>query len=341
MNQSPQALTLRDLAAALGVEARGDMDTMLDGVATLETASAGKVVRVESAKYLAAALDTRASALLVPPEIEVDPEVRPTLTVPRPRLAFAQCARLFQQERPLRPGVHASAVVSEGVTLGEGCEVGAHVFLGTGARIGERVCLSVGAIVMPDVQVGSDSWIGPGVKLCEGTRVGSRVRIHAGAVLGADGFSYEPDGEAWFKIPHSGGVRVEDEVEIGANTTIDRGTVGDTVIGFGTKIDNQVQIGHNVQIGRHCMIVSQVGISGSVRLEDGVVLAGQAGVNPGVTVGAGSQVAGKTGVWGDLPPGSVVSGNPARPHRENLRVQALLRRLPELIRQLKRRQSDD
>jgi len=212
------------------------------------------------------------------------------------------------------------------------------VILGDGVRIGARARLLSGVILGAGVVVGEESMLAYGVRAYPGTRMGARVRVHAGAVLGADGFGYEWDGARLVKIPHIGGVVIEDDVEIGANTTIDRGTVGDTRIGLGAKIDNLVQIGHNVRVGMHCLIVAQVGISGSARLGDGVVLGGQAGVNPGVSIGAGAQVGGGSGVWSDIAPGATASGNPAIRHRERLRIEAALRRLPALLQQLRSRE---
>jgi UDP-3-O-[3-hydroxymyristoyl] glucosamine N-acyltransferase len=182
--------------------------------------------------------------------------------------------------------------------------------------------------------VGEGSELFARVVLYPGSRIGARVRIHAGAVIGADGYGYEWDGKQHRKVPHVGGVRIEDDVEIGANTTIDRGQTADTVIGAGTKIDNLVQIGHNVRTGVHCILVSQVGIAGSTRLGNGVVLAGQVGVNPHVYIKDGAVVAGQSGVWGDIEPGSRVSGNPARSHREEIRTRAALAKLPELIKRV-------
>ena len=189
-----------------------------------------------------------------------------------------------------------------------------------------------GAIVGRGVTVGAESVLFPAVVLYPGTRVGARVRIHAGAVIGADGFRYHPGRSGLLKVPHVGGVRIEDDVEIGANTTIDRGMLGDTVIGRGAKIDNLVQVGHNCAIGPWSILVSQVGLSGSVTVGAGAVLAGQVGVKDHVTIGAGARLGARTAVHADIPPGETWLGEPARPVREAMRVYAALKYLPELVR---------
>ncbi|NUP54266.1 MAG: UDP-3-O-(3-hydroxymyristoyl)glucosamine N-acyltransferase, partial [Gemmatimonadaceae bacterium] len=186
------------------------------------------------------------------------------------------------------------------------------------------------------VVIGAGCRIDPGAALYAGTTVGDRVRVHAGARLGSDGFGYVFRGGRHEKIPHVGRCIVEADVEIGANTTIDRGSIDDTVIGAGTKIDNLVHVAHNVRIGRLCLIMAQVGIAGSVRVEDGVILAGQVGISGHHTIGAQARLAAQAGVFGDIPPGETWSGYPARPHREALRAQAALFKLPSLLRGLER-----
>jgi UDP-3-O-[3-hydroxymyristoyl] glucosamine N-acyltransferase len=207
-------------------------------------------------------------------------------------------------------------VVGSGASLGDGVWIGAHSVIGDGARVGER------------------SRIYPNVSVYPGTDIGARVRVHSGAVLGSDGFGYVfRDGEH-ARVPHVGRCIIGDDVEIGANTTVDRGSIDDTVIGNGTKIDNLVQIGHNVRVGRLCLIMSQVGISGSTHIEDGCVLAGQAGIGGHITIGAGARIAGQAGVFGDVPAGESWSGYPARPHRESLRATGALFKLPGMLKKI-------
>jgi UDP-3-O-[3-hydroxymyristoyl] glucosamine N-acyltransferase len=186
------------------------------------------------------------------------------------------------------------------------------------------------------VEIGADSRLFPGVTLYPGTRLGARVALHSGVRAGSDGFGYVFARGAHQKIPHVGGCVIEDDVEIGANTTIDRGSIGDTVIGAGTKIDNLVQVGHNVRIGKLCLLMSQVGIAGSATIEDGVILAGQAGLGGHITVGKGARIGGQSGVFGDVPAGATWSGYPARPHKESLRATAANFRLAGLVGRLER-----
>jgi len=231
--------------------------------------------------------------------------------------------------------VDPTAVLGEGVELGEGCSVGAYAVLGRGVRLGPGAAVLPHAVVGDGSEIGAASVVFPHAVLYPRTVLGERVRVHAGAVIGADGYGYQWTGERHQKKPHNGRVRLCDDVEVGANTTIDRATTDETVIGPGTKIDNLVQVGHNVRMGAHCLLVSQVGIAGTARLGNGVVLAGQAGVNSHITVGDGVQAAGKAGVWTDQPAGARVHGNPARPYREDMRIQAALGQLPELLRRVR------
>jgi UDP-3-O-[3-hydroxymyristoyl] glucosamine N-acyltransferase len=208
--------------------------------------------------------------------------------------------------------------------------------IGEGARIGARTRLDAHVVVGSGVEIGDDCHVYPGATLYGGTRLHDRVVVHAGARLGSDGFGYVFRDGAHAKIPHVGRCIVESDVEIGANTTIDRGSIDDTVIGAGTKIDNLVHVAHNVRIGRLCLIMAQVGIAGSVRIEDGCIIAGQAGLAGHVTIGKGARLAAQAGVFGSIPAGETWSGYPARPHKEALRAQAAMYKLPSLLRALER-----
>jgi UDP-3-O-[3-hydroxymyristoyl] glucosamine N-acyltransferase len=227
-------------------------------------------------------------------------------------------------------------VIGRGARIGDQVSIGAWVVVGDGALVGDRVRLDPHVTVGAGVTVGDDSHLYPGVTLYSGTEVGARVRVHAGARLGSDGFGYVFRNGAHEKIPHVGRCLIEADVEIGANSTIDRGSIDDTVIGAGTKIDNLVHVGHNVRIGRLCLLMAQVGVAGSVRIEDGCILAGQVGVSGHLAIGRGARLAAQAGVFGDVPAGETWSGYPARPHREALRAQAAMFRLPSLLRGLER-----
>jgi len=222
------------------------------------------------------------------------------------------------------------------VTLGDDVSIGAGVVLGDGARIGARTRLDAHVVIGDGVEVGVECHVYPSATLYSGTRIGDRVRVHAGARLGSDGFGYVFRDGAHAKIPHVGRCIVESDVEIGANTTIDRGSIDDTVVGAGTKIDNLVHVAHNVRIGRLCLLMAQVGIAGSVRIEDGCILAGQVGIAGHVTIGRGARLAAQAGAFGSVPAGETWSGYPARPHKEALRAQAAMFKLPSLIRALER-----
>jgi UDP-3-O-[3-hydroxymyristoyl] glucosamine N-acyltransferase len=235
-----------------------------------------------------------------------------------------------------RPGIDATALLGRGVTFGEEVTIGPFVHVGEGAVLGDRVVLDAGCRVGAGVHVDDDTRVFPGVTLYPGTRLGKRVAIHANAVIGSDGFGYVFKGGRHEKIPHVGRCLIEDDVEIGAGTTIDRGSIDDTVVGAGTKIDNLVMIAHNVRIGRLCLIAAQAGISGSVRIEDGVIVGGQAGFQGHHTIGARARIGAQAGVLGDVPPGETWSGYPARPHREALRAQAALFRLSAMMKRIEK-----
>jgi UDP-3-O-[3-hydroxymyristoyl] glucosamine N-acyltransferase len=328
-----EGIRLADLAAQLGGEVEGDGETRILAAANLEDASAVTIVRVEHQRYLGAAQASAAGALLVPHDL---PGITlPAIRVAAVRPAFFRCLELFSRETPPTPGVHPTAVIEAEVQLDPECHIGALAVIGRGSRVARGAVVHAHAVVGEECEIGPESVVFPHVTLYPRTVLGARVRIHSGTVIGADGYGYEWDGTRHAKKPHNGRVRVGDDVEIGANATIDRATTGETVIGPGTKIDNLAHVAHNVRTGAHCLIVAQVGIAGSATLGNGVVIGGQAGVNPHISLGDGARVAGQTGVWSTLKPGVAVSGNPARPHREELRIQASLSKLPELMRHLR------
>jgi UDP-3-O-[3-hydroxymyristoyl] glucosamine N-acyltransferase len=337
----PEGISLAELAERLGGQVEGSPAVRVTGAAGLQDAAAGSLVRVEHPRYLAEAEASAASAILT--DLRIGPLQKPAIRVAKVRLAFAQALELFAPDEDTPDGIHETAVIASDAELGQGCAVGPYAVIGRKARIGARAVVHAHAVIGEGVEIGEDSVIFPQVVVYSRTLVGARVRIHSGSVIGADGFGYEWSGQGHRKIPQIGRVRIGDDVEIGANTAIDRATTGETVIGPGTKVDNLVQVAHNVRTGAHCLIVSQVGIAGSTTLGNGVVLAGQAGVKDHVHLGDGVQAAGKSGVWGDQPAGARVSGHPARPHREEIRIQAALGQLPELLKrvaELERRLKD-
>ena len=290
-----------------------------------------------AARYAPLFATTRAGAALVSPEWADAPGgVRARIVVARPHEAMLRVLPELYVPAPRRPGVHATSVIGRGATLGRDIAVGAHVVIESGVRLGDRVTIDAGCVVGDDAEIGDDSHLYPNVSVYPRARIGRRVRIHAGARIGSDGFGYVFQDGAHQKIPHVGRCVIGDDVEIGANTTIDRGSIDDTVIGPGTKIDNLVHVGHNVRIGALCLIMAQVGIAGSACVEDGVILAGQAGLAGHLTVEKGARVGGQAGVIGNVPAGETWSGYPARPHKEALRAQAALFRLSGLMKTLER-----
>ena len=309
----------------------------MTAVAPLDRAESHHLTFLASAKYAPLLANANAGVLLVAPELAETPgAARARIVVAKPHEAMLSLlAALYPPPRHVA-GIHPTAVLGRGVSLGENVAVGPYVVIGEGARIGARANLHSHVSVGAGVDVGDDVELYEGVTLYPGTSLGARVRVHAGARLGSDGFGYVFRNGAHEKIPHVGRCIVEDDVEIGANTTIDRGSIDDTVIGAGTKIDNLVQIAHNVRIGRLCLIMAQVGIAGSVQVEDGCVLGGQVGISGHHVIGTGARLAAQAGVFGDVPAGETWSGYPARPHREALRAQAAMFRLPSLMRALER-----
>jgi UDP-3-O-[3-hydroxymyristoyl] glucosamine N-acyltransferase len=328
-----RGIAIGELAPLLGGTVEGDPETRVYGVGGLDDAGDGVIVRVEAERYLEKAVASPAAALLI--DRALPAAGKPAIRVAKVRLAFAKCLALFSPDVPPPPGVHPAAIVPPTAEVGEGCSIGAFAVVGERARLGRGVILHPHAVVGTDAEVGDGSEIFPHAVLYARTVVGRRVRIHAGAVIGADGYGFEWAGDHHERIPQIGRVRLGDDVEVGANTTIDRATTGETVIGPGTKIDNLVQIGHNTRTGAHCLIIAQVGIAGSCTLGNGVVMAGQSGMKDHVHLGDGLQVAARSGIWGDHDGPGVISGHPARPHREEVRIQAALGRLPELLKRVK------
>jgi UDP-3-O-[3-hydroxymyristoyl] glucosamine N-acyltransferase len=320
----------------------GDAEALVTGIAPLDRAESHHLTFLATAKYAPLFADTGAGVALVAPELaELPARVRARIVVAKPHDAMLSLLASLYPAATHAPGIHATAVLGRGVRLGDDVSIGPYVVIGAGARIGTRARIEAGVEIGAGVVVGDDCRIFNGVTLYPGTVLGDRVRVHAGARLGSDGFGYVFRGGAHEKIPHVGRCIVESDVEIGANTTIDRGSIDDTVIGAGTKIDNLVHIAHNVRVGKLCLIMAQVGIAGSVRVEDGCILAGQVGISGHHTIGAGARLAARAGVFGDIPAGETWSGYPARPHREALRAQAALFKLPSLIRGIERLLSGD
>ncbi len=322
-------MKLSTLADALGGEVVGGVDVDVTAVAEPDHARPGTIVMVRDARHLPQAEAGAASALLLPQTLS--PSRKPAIRTTNVRVAFARLIGLLHPEPPVVPGTHTTALIGQGTRLGADCSIGPYVVIGEDCTLGSGVVVHAGSTIGRGVTVGEGTVIYPHVSIYNRSVLGRRVIVHAGAVIGSDGFGYAPEAGRQIRIPQIGRVVLEDDVEVGANTTIDRATLGETRIGAGTKIDNLVQIGHNVHIGRDVIIVAAVGISGSVTIGDGVTLAGQVGIVDHVSIGAGAIVLARGLVSKDVPPGGVVSGSPIQPHRTELKFQAALRQVPDLL----------
>lgn len=326
-------ITLAQLAAELGGTLVGDAAVLITGAAGYDTAGAGDVTYIMDAGRLATAEASPAAALIAPAGTV---SAKPLILVAEPRGAFGRALALFDWRRVPAAGAHPLAHVAATATVHPTASIGAHAAVGEDAIIGEGAVLYPHAVVGDEVGIGARTVLHANVTIYPHCTLGADVIVHAGTVIGSDGLGFVPGADGWQKIPHVGTVLIEDNVEIGANVAIDRGTTGPTVIGRGTKIDNLVHIAHNVRIGAGCMIVAQVGIAGSSTLEDGVIIAGQAGVSDHRHVGAGVRIAVRAGITRDVPPGATYSGHPAQPHADQLKMEATLRRLPDLAEKVKR-----
>ncbi len=324
---------LDELASIVGGTVEGDGSVSISDVAAFDSAGPGQITFLAGAKDAARLKETGADAVIVDAGAPGAKGVN-LLRAPNPQLAFARLMDLFRPAELPVAGIHPKAEVHPEATVAEGASVGPFAVVERGASIGSGTVLYPNVYIGANASVGIDAILYPGVAVREGCVIGSRVIVHANAVIGSDGFGYVKTGSRHHKMPQKGIVRVGDDVEIGACVTIDRATIGETTIGRGTKIDNLVQIAHNVNIGEDCLLVAQVGIAGSTRIGDRVVLGGQAGVNDHVEVGHDVMAAAKAGLHKDIPPGTVVSGYPAIPHGEWLRVQSVLPKLPELKRKI-------
>jgi UDP-3-O-[3-hydroxymyristoyl] glucosamine N-acyltransferase len=322
-------LKLKDIAERIESRLHGDGDIEIRGVAGIENAAAGDLTFFTNPRYTAELRKTRASAVILGENAEAAPCAM--LRAKQPYLAFARAVELFADTWRPTPGVHKLALVGENVTVAAGASVGPFVVIGDGARIGARSILHSHVAIGRHAEIGEDCILHTRVSVRERVRVGSRVVVQDGAVIGSDGFGFARrlDG-SHHKIPQIGGVVIEDDVEIGANSAIDRPAVGETRIGAGTKIDNLVQVAHGVTIGQNVLLAAQVGIAGSTTIEDSVTLAGQVGVAGHLTVGKGAVATAQTGIPSSLDPGAFVSGYPAIPNRDWLRSSAVFRKLPEL-----------
>jgi len=333
--------TLEEIAALVQGELSGDGTVKIRGIAGIEEAQPGELTFLVNPKYRLYLEKTKASAVIADKKIE---KLKiPIIRHDNPYYAFCKALELFTLKKNYPEEIHKSAVLGEGVKIGKGVHIGPFVIIGDRVKIKDRVVILAGSVVGDDSFLGEESFIYPRVTIREGCVIGKRVTLHSGSVIGSDGFGYAKEGGIHHKIPQNGNVVLEDDVEIGANTTIDRATLGETRIGKGTKIDNLVQIAHNVIIGENSILAGQVGISGSTKLGKNVIIAGQAGMAGHIKIGDNVIIAAQTGVTKSIPANTVVSGYPAREHNKARKIEACITLLPfyvKKIRELERKIKD-
>ena len=324
---------LADLANDLGAEVFGDGDLEVCGVRPLDTARTEHLSFLHNPKYVKEAQSSGAGAILV-----AEPDSLPgrnLLVCPEPYLALARVLEIFHPVARPEPGVHPSAVVADGVFVGEGVNIGPLASVAEGATIGDRSVVGAGCVLGRGVEIGADCVLHPRVVVEDRCKIGDRCVVNSGTVIGSDGFGYATVDGTHHKVRQVGIVVLEDEVELGSNVCVDRAALGETRIGRGTKVDNLVQIAHNVEIGEHCLLVAQSGISGSTQIGHHTVFAGQSGCSGHLKIGSGVVLAARAAAFKDVPDGATIAGAPARPHREWLKANANLQRLDGLRAKVK------
>ncbi len=327
-------VTVRQLAEWVRGEVLGDGELPISNARTLTEAQPGDITFVEHDRHLAAWHASRASAAIVPPNVPVNG--RPLIRVADPLMAFARIVQQLRGHPPETATISPAAYVHPTAKIGPGVSVGPFAVVGEGSEIGANCTLQPGAVVGRFCKLGQNVTLHPHAAIYDDCIIGNRVTIHANAVIGADGFGYRQQDGKHVKVPQLGWVELEDDVEVGACSTIDRGTFGPTRIGAGTKIDNLVMIGHNCHLGKHNVLCSQVGIAGSSTTGDYVVMAGQVGVADHITIGHQVTIGAKSGVAADISSNSQVLGYPARPHKEQLRILLMMEKLPEIRKDVQR-----
>ena len=331
------SLTAQAVADLVGGRLLGDGAVRISTVGPLDKAGPDAISFAVSGRYASGLSTSRAGAVLVPEELSTGASgARARIVVADPYGALVRVVRALFPDEPPVAGIDPTARIGAGAELGADVSIGPFVVLGRNVRVGARSRLAQHVTLDDGVTVGEDTIIGPGAVCYRGSRVGSRVVLKAGAIIGGEGFGYLSDRTGHHRIPHVGGCLLDDEVEVGSHSCIDRGSIDDTVVGRGTKIDNLVQVGHNVHIGERCLIMAGVGIAGSTRIGNDVILAGHVGVTDHLVIGDRARIAAKSAIFGDVPSGASFSGHPARPHRQFLRAQAAMYRLAPIVDELER-----
>ncbi|AFZ24046.1 UDP-3-O-(3-hydroxymyristoyl) glucosamine N-acyltransferase [Cylindrospermum stagnale PCC 7417] len=333
---------LGDTATNHSLTANPGYDPDINGVAPLDAASNGSLSYIEGAKFASFVSQTNASALILPQdeELQVLAQERGIVWIatPEPRLLFAQAIALFYQPYRPAPSIHPSAVIHPTAKIGSDVYIGAHVVIQPEVEIGNNVIIHPNVVIYPDAKIGDRTTLHANCTIQERTRIGADCVIHSGAVIGAEGFGFVPTRSGWFKMEQSGYTVLEDGVEVGCNSTIDRPAVGETRVGRNTKIDNLVQVGHGCQIGAGCAMAAQVGLAGGVKVGNRVILAGQVGVANQVKIGDGAIASAQAGIHNNIGPGEIVSGSPAVSHKLYLKISAVYSRLPSMYQTLKQLQ---
>ncbi|MCP4347864.1 MAG: UDP-3-O-(3-hydroxymyristoyl)glucosamine N-acyltransferase [Desulfobacterales bacterium] len=329
-------ITLSQLAEIAGGDARGNVSKIITGAAPFEAAGENDITYAGSAKYLKKINETGAGAVIVPISLSVsDLKTEKSLVMAeKPYVSFARVLQFFYPSARPEPGISDKAEIGKNFKSGRDVYIGSFVAIGKNVTVGDRIIIHPNSVIGDNVVIGDDTRICPNVTILEGCIIGNRVIINAGSVIGSDGFGFAPDGNMYHKIPHTGIVRIDDDVEIGAVNTIDRATFGKTHIGRGVKTDNHVHIGHNVTVGENTVFVAQVGISGSTTIGRNVTFAGQAGVAGHIDIGDRSIIGPQAGIVKSVPEGKIVSGTPEMPHKLWLRVHSILPKLPEIKKKL-------
>ncbi len=327
--------TLDDIAGQIGGTVEGDGNILIFGVAKIEDAGQGQMTFLANTKYQKYLDQSNASVIIVPNDVEsVSGKI--FLRAENPYFAFMKAVRLFHPEQPyIEKGIHPTAVIGNDAKLGENISIGAYAVIGDRCSIGSNTTILPHVVLGNDVSVGEDCILHAHVSLRERVQIGNRVVIYDGTVVGSDGFGFAPEGGKYHKIPQIGTVVIEDDVEIGANVTIDRATLGETRICQGVKLDNLIQIAHNCEIGESTVVAAQTGISGSTKIGKHVRVGGQAGFAGHMSIGDGAAIGAQSGVTKSVAEGVYVFGYPAKPHKEEFRIQGAQRRLPELLKEIK------
>lgn len=334
-------ISLSQIAEIAGGEAEGDIHKKISGAAPFEHAGADDITYAGSAKYLKKINETRAGAVIVPLSFSVSDmktkrgeASKDLIRSEKPYVAFARILQFFYPSSRPETGISARAEIGKNFKSGKDVSIGPFVVIGNNVTVGDRLIIHSNSVIGDNVVIGDDTRIWPNVTIFECCRIGNRVIINAGSVIGSDGFGFAPDGNMYHKIPHTGIVQIDDDVEIGAGNTIDRATFGKTWIKRGVKTDNLVHIGHNVTVGENTVLVALVGISGSVTIGRNVTLAGQAGVAGHLVIGDHAIIGPQAGIVKSVPDGSIVSGTPEMPHKLWLRVHKIIPKLPEMKKKL-------